>query len=112
MPSPCFVGDSYPYMQKHNPWIYFNDIRPNATRCAADVVPYSQLSTYLAAGTVPNFVWITPNMCNDMHDCSIATGDAWLSQHLPAIVNPAAFNHAGAMFLNSAEGNAQRAWRC
>ncbi len=27
MPSACFVGDAYPYMQKHNPWIYYNDIR-------------------------------------------------------------------------------------
>src|SRR2546430_13860002 len=94
MPSPCFVGDSYPYMQKHNPWIYFNDIRTNATRCAADVVPYSQLSSDLANNTVPNFVWITPDMCNDMHDCSIATRDAWLNQHPPPIPHPAPSPHA------------------
>ena len=99
MPSPCFVGDSYPYMQKHNPWIYFNDIRTNATRCAADVVPYSQLSSDLANNTVPNFVWITPDMCSDMHDCSITTGDAWLKQQVPAILNSAAYKNGGALFI-------------
>ena len=105
MPSPCFVGDSYPYMQKHNPWIYFDDMRTNATRCAADLVPYSQLSTDLTNNTVPNFVWITPNMCNDMHDCSIASGDAWLSQQVPAILNSAAFKNGGVLFLTWDEGN-------
>jgi acid phosphatase len=35
MPKPCFVGDSYPYMQKHDPFIYFNDIRTNAAECSA-----------------------------------------------------------------------------
>jgi len=105
MPSPCFVGDSYPYMQKHNPWIYFDDIRTNAARCAARVVPYSQLSSDLANNTVPNFVWITPDMCNDMHDCSIATGDAWLKQQVPAILNSAAYKNGGALFLTWDEGN-------
>src|SRR5207247_11055426 len=39
MPSPCFVRDRYPYMQKHNPFIYFNDIRTNPARCN-NIVPY------------------------------------------------------------------------
>ena len=105
MPSPCLVGDAYPYMQKHNPWIYFNDIRTNASRCAADVVPYTQLSRDLASGSVPNFVWITPDMCNDMHDCSIATGDAWLSQQVPAILNSPAFLNGGVLYITWDEGN-------
>src|SRR5207249_11220481 len=99
MPSACFVGDAYPYMQKHNPWIYFNDIRTNAARCAAHVVPYTQLATDVANGSVPNYVFITPNMCNDMHDCSIATGDSWLSQQVPAILNSAAYRSNGVPFI-------------
>src|SRR6266699_2252794 len=65
MPSACFVGDAYPYMQKHNPWIYYHDIRTNAARCTAHVVPFTQLGADLASGSVPSYVWITPNMCND-----------------------------------------------
>jgi acid phosphatase len=104
MPSACFVGDSYPYMQKHNPWIYYNDIRTNAARCSAHVVPFSQLGADLGNGSVPNYVWITPNMCNDMHDCSIATGDSWLSQQVPAILNSAAFRNGGVLFITWDEG--------
>ena len=65
MPSACFVGDSYPYAQKHDPFIYYNDIRNNAARCSR-IVPYSQLGSDLgAAATTPAFGFITPNMCND-----------------------------------------------
>src|SRR6266700_3395182 len=105
MPSACFVGDAYPYMQKHNPWIYYNDIRTNAARCSAHVVPFTQLGADLGGGSVPNYVWITPNMCNDMHDCSIATGDSWLSQQVPAILNSSAFQNGGVLFITWDEGD-------
>jgi hypothetical protein len=105
MPSNCFVGDAYPYMQKHDPFIYFNDIRTNAARCAADVVPFTQLSADLTNGTVPSFAWITPNMCNDMHDCSIATGDAWLARVVPSILASSAFRNGGALFITWDEGS-------
>jgi len=92
MPSSCFVGDSSPYAQKHNPFIYFNDIRTNSTRCNAHEVPYTQLATDLqSTSTTPNYAFITPNMCNDMHDCTVATGDAWLKQQIPLILGSAAF---------------------
>jgi hypothetical protein len=92
MPSACYIGDSYPYAQKHDPFIYFNDIRDNSTRCSSHVVPYSQLSSDLRSNsTTPNFGFITPNLCNDMHDCSIGTGDTWLSQQVPVILGSPAF---------------------
>ena len=92
MPSACFVGDSYPYAQKHDPFIYFNDIRTNTSRCQSHVVPYTQLATDLrSTTTTPGYSFITPNMCNDMHDCSVGTGDAWLKQQVPAILGSPAF---------------------
>jgi outer membrane biosynthesis protein TonB len=91
MPSPCYVGDSYPYMQKHDPLIYYNDIRTNPAECN-NIVPYTQLATDLAsASTTPNYAWITPNMCDDMHDCPVTSGDTWLSQNIPAILASPAF---------------------
>src|SRR5437016_3292925 len=95
MPSGCYIGDAYPYMQKHDPFIYYNDIRTDAARCTSHVVPFTQLSSDLAAGTAPNFAWITPNMCNDMHDCSIATGDAWLANVVPSILASSPFQNGG-----------------
>src|SRR5438105_935267 len=100
MPSACLTTDSYPYAVKHNPFVYYNDIRTNASRCQSHVVPFTQLSTDLqSASTTPSYSWITPNMCNDMHDCSIATGDAWLSSHLPAILTSPAFTTQNSLLL-------------
>ena len=105
MPSPCFIGDANTYVQKHNPFLYYNDIRTNPARCRANVVPFTQFGTDLLGGPVANYVWITPNLCNDMHDCSISTGDRWLSQVVPTILNSSAFQDRGALFITWDEGS-------
>jgi hypothetical protein len=107
MPSACFVGDSYPYAQKHDPFIYYNDIRTNTSRCQSHVVPYSQLSSDLTfASTTPNFGFITPNLCDDMHDCAIATGDSWLANNVPHILASPAFTaQRSALAIVWDEGN-------
>ena len=88
MPSNCGLTTSGNYAPKHDPFVYFDDIRTNTSRCDAGVVPFTALATDLkSASTTPNFAFITPNLCNDMHNCSVATGDAWLKSHLPAILN-------------------------
>ncbi len=88
MPSPCYLTTSGTYAPKHNPFVYFDAIRTNTTRCDSHDVPYSDLSSDLAsASTTPNYAFITPNLCNDMHDCSVSTGDTWLSNNLPPILN-------------------------
>jgi acid phosphatase len=100
IPSPGFVGDAYPYMQKHDPLIYFDDVRNNPAE-AAKIVPYANLSSDLASeAATPNYVWITPNMCSDTHDCPISTGDQWLSRAVPAILaSPAYRNQNSALFI-------------
>jgi phospholipase C len=103
MPSPCYVGDSGAYAQKHNPFIYFDDIRTDPTRCA-NVVPFTQFSRDLAANALPDFVWITPNLCHDMHDCSVSTGDTWLHSVLPALLQSSAWA-GSALFVVWDEGS-------
>lgn len=99
MPSPCFLGSSGEYAQKHDPFIYFNDIRTNQSRCNK-IVPYTQLALDLKKeSTTPNFIWITPNLCNDMHDCSIQTGDTWLSKQVPMILNSPAFTKSKSLLV-------------
>jgi phosphatidylinositol-3-phosphatase len=90
---------------KHNPFMYFNDIRNNPARCGAHVVPFTQFGADMSRGQVPNFVWITPNMCNDMHDCGVATGDAWLANLVPAITGSDAFRNGGVLFITWDEGS-------
>lgn len=91
MPSPGFIGDAYPYMQKHNPFVYCNDIRNDPAQLAS-IVPCTQLAKDLAAPeTTPAFGWITPDMTHDMHDGTVAQGDAWLSEAVPALLSSPAF---------------------
>ncbi|MGO8951180.1 MAG: alkaline phosphatase family protein [Ktedonobacterales bacterium] len=103
MPSPCFIGDSYPYAQKHDPFMYFDDIRNNPARCR-QVVPLTGLENQLAAGRVPDFIWITPNMCSDMHDCSTTQGDSWLAEWVPRILASPAWKTGGVLFITFDEG--------
>jgi hypothetical protein len=106
MPTSCFMGAwSGNYAMKHNPFMYFLDVRNNPARCAAHVVPFTQFGVDMSRGQVPNFVWITPNMCNDMHDCSVATGDAWLGNVVPTIIGSAAFRDGGVLFITWDEGS-------
>lgn len=115
MGAPCGLVSSYPYEPKHNPFVFFDDINgwdgkafhPDG-RCAAHVVDYRELDRDLAAGTVPRYVFITPNMKHNMHDGSVAEGDAWLAQELPKILASDAFNHGGVVFLTWDEGTDQR----
>lgn len=87
MPSPCYLSNSGGYAPKHDPFVYFDDIRTDSVRCNAGVVPFSALANDLkTAATTPNYAFITPNLCNDMHDCSISSGDTWLKNNLPAIL--------------------------
>lgn len=88
MPSACFLGDAFKYAQKHNPFIYFTAIRENAARCQNDIVPLTQLDSDLAANALPNFTFITPDLCNSSHDsadCPPRIADAWLGTMIPKL---------------------------
>jgi hypothetical protein len=106
MPVPCYMGPSSGnYAMKHNPFMYYNDIRNNPARCAAHVAPFTQFWGDMSSGRVPDFVWITPNMCNDTHDCPVGTGDAWLRNVVPTITGSAAFRNGGVLFITWDEGS-------
>lgn len=102
----CPLTDSYPYAVRHDPFVYFDDdtdsLNPNSAYCIAHVRPYTELASDLAANTVASYNFITPNVCNDMHDkCKgnpIEHGDTWLSQNVPTILNSVAYQ-SGALFI-------------
>ncbi len=82
MPSPCYIGDSGNYMQKHDPFIYFDPIRKDSARCKNHVGPFTQMSADLNNGSFPNFAFITPNMCHDGHNCDLSVVDGWLKSEV------------------------------
>lgn len=86
MPRPCYLGSNDDYAQKHNPFIYFNPIRLDAARCERSIRPLTDLSADLAAGALPNFVFITPNLCNSAHDCWLDITDDWLATQMQALL--------------------------
>lgn len=99
MPSACYIGSAGSYAQKHNPFVYYDSIRLNAGRCA-QVVPYTSLAADLAsAATTPSLAWITPDGCHDMHDCSVAAGDAWLAAEVPVLLGSPAFTGQHSLLL-------------
>jgi phosphatidylinositol-3-phosphatase len=83
------------YAQKHNPFEYFQSIRTNANRMHK-VLPYTNFATDIAATTMPNFVWISPDQCSDMHginadtaafaDAGFCTGTAAGNDMSPAVI--------------------------
>jgi phosphatidylinositol-3-phosphatase len=86
MPSPCFSGAGYKnYAMKHNPFVYFMMIRLDAQRCNRSIVPFTQLSADIVAGALPNFMFVTPNLCNDAHDCGVDIADTWLKNFMGQI---------------------------
>lgn len=105
LPRPCFLGsDSGRYALKHNPWLYFDDVRNSPARCQ-QVVPLTQLDADLAANTLPNLAWITPNLCHDMHDCSVGDGDSWLASFLPKLLGAQAWRDGGLILITWDEGS-------
>jgi phosphatidylinositol-3-phosphatase len=102
MPSNCDKSGSGEYKVSHNPAVYYTSL----SGCASRDVPYTQLAADLAGGALPAFSFITPNLIDDMHDGTIAQGDAWLASNLPAILNSAPYR-AGttAVFITWDEGS-------
>jgi phospholipase C len=100
MPSNCYAKNTGRYATRHNPFEYYTNIINNSARCKAHVVPFSQLEADLrSAQTTPNFAFITPNLCSDMHDCSVATGDNWLAKNVPMIMNSKAFTTQNSLLI-------------
>ncbi len=78
LPSRGFLGGSSGrYAKKHNPFAYFRSIAGNADR-RDRIVPLRELAPDLRAGRLPDFAFVVPDLCNSMHDCSVAVGDSWL----------------------------------
>ena len=96
------------YVPRHNPMVYFSDVtegnNPRSAKCIRNIRPYSELERDLRRGTVARYNFITPNLCNDMHDCGVTHGDRWLSREVPKILESEVFKNGGALFITWDEG--------
>lgn len=115
----CPISSTGQYATKHDPFAFFQDVvgsPPSAsnTYCADHHKPYSAFVNDLAGG-LTGYVFITPNLCHDMHGAitcpsgitsspNIKAGDTWLSQELPRIIEYANMHNA-VIFLTWDEGS-------
>ena len=88
----------YPYALKHNPFAYYGG------SCPENVVALNALDADLLRDT-PSFVWITPGLCHDGHDCALAEAGAWLDDLVGRIVASSAWRDNGALFVVWDEGD-------
>jgi hypothetical protein len=113
----CPIAGSGFYAPKHDPFVFFRDVAgdpPAKTTpaCAAHFKDVSALAGDLSAGGIADYVFITPNLCHDMHGATgcpdsnwIRAGDAWLAENVPPIL-AFADAHAGVVFVLWDEGDA------
>jgi hypothetical protein len=83
MPAACSLENAGRYAVRHNPWTYFSD---DASRraCQVDDVPLGDptsgaLHDDITNGALPNVGFVVPDLCNDAHNCPLATADAWVN---------------------------------
>ena len=91
-------GEIGNYASKHNPIIYFSDVR-NDPNQARNVVPFTQFATDLANGSLPNYSFVVPNLCNDGHDCGLSTADNWLKNKIAPLLSNATFRQDGLLII-------------
>jgi phospholipase C len=112
--SVCPLTNNGLYAPKHNPMVFFDDVTntndPRSAYCIAHVRPFPELATDLQQNSIARYNFITPNLCNDMHDsCGplndpVKQGDTWLAQHIPTILNSQAYQNGGVVFITWDEG--------
>jgi hypothetical protein len=95
MQTNCATAASGRYAVKHNPAAYYTGA-DDRQACMNDDVPLGSiqsgaLASAIELDTLPAFSFITPDLCNDTHDCSVGTGDAWLATWLPMLLDAAAY---------------------
>src|SRR6266487_4587 len=130
MPTIGFTGGSIAlYAQKHNPFVYFTSIRNNPARMQR-IVPLTLFDQDSKSANVPNFVWITPDVCSDMHGVSagaaqslgipacatydgiIARGDNFIHTIVPEIMSSPAWNEGSAIVIAWDESNGSSSGCC
>ena len=73
------------YERKHNPFVSYQDVQSNPARMA-NIVDFSQFATDLASNTVPDYSWISPDQCHDMHGRAATPSDPCDFSQVPSLI--------------------------
>ncbi|MGE5205685.1 MAG: alkaline phosphatase family protein [Chlamydiota bacterium] len=110
LPSAGYTGgDVYPYLERHNPFSYFSDVR-NSSKQLQNLVPFTQFAADLAKGQLPTFSYIVPNAEHDAHDCPdgtsncpdsarLSAADGWLHSNIAPLLASSGFQKDGLLVV-------------
>jgi acid phosphatase len=105
LPSVGYLGsDDGAYVQHHNPFVYFSDVR-NSSSQAANIVPFAQLGSDISDNSLPDYAFIVPNVNDDAHNCpagmttctdqqKLVAADQWLSANITSLLASSAFQNS------------------
>lgn len=82
----CSAGAAGGNAAKHVPALYLWGADDRA-HCAEQVQPLDRFDP----NHLPAFAFITPNLCNDGHDCDDPTVDGWAAAHVQPVLDSAAY---------------------
>jgi acid phosphatase len=113
----CVKPDAGLYVRHHCPLSYLSDVIDSKNQIL-NLVPFTQFATDLANGHLPDYSFITPNVCDDAHSCSLATADAWLQTNIDPLIKSSTFQDGGLLIItfdesfrsDKAHGGGQVAW--
>src|SRR3954451_77606 len=95
LPSTGYTGgDVSLYRKHHNPFAYVSDV-VNSSNQRQNLVSFSRFKTDRDANQLPDFSFVIPNVCNDAHDCSLATADNWLKTNIAPLLTTTPFQSGG-----------------
>jgi acid phosphatase len=104
------------YARKHCPLSFFSDV-VNSSSEKLNLVPFTEFKTDLANNSFPRYSFVTPNLCNDAHDCSLGTADGWLKNNIAPLIKSASFKNGGLLIIvfdesgsDNAHGGGRVAW--
>jgi hypothetical protein len=91
-------GDTGNYAVRHVPLAYLTDVQDSATG-RDTLVPFTQFATDLASGSLPNYSFVTPNLCNDAHNCALSVADSWLQINIAPLLTSSPFKDDGLLII-------------
>jgi acid phosphatase len=99
IPSAGYIGaDAGPYVRRHDPFSYLSDVQQDASQ-AANIVPFAQFDSDLAANSLPQFSFIAPNINDDAHNGTLAAADSWLQSNIAPLLASSTFQSSGLLII-------------
>jgi phosphatidylinositol-3-phosphatase len=101
MPVACDRSTAGLYAARHVPAVYYLRARPHCRQRVRSLgrVGTGRMHRALQSGHAPAFMFVTPNLCNDMHSCPVASGDRWLRTWIPMMVASRTYRHGHTAIL-------------